>query len=316
MFRSSHFGKHFATLTVERKAASWARIWTAFAILFLASSAIAQKPVAAPPPTNKLLYMFRLYYLPFSLYFREGNDVNEILPFVDKDEKGISKRLVEAQEIETINQEWDQIRETWKRRSLFLTSGAPLNETKVISASLISHKIPISRRAFDGISLTDRIKINEILKLKSTEIQENFKQLRFVKSFIPKDNKRTFHFFIISASWCESCLEYRALLETYVKQYPDNNFTLHSIMIDDPKQQLFDGEILKELFPHPKNYSHESIPRFLALENPEGQPTLWEEGEALRIVFERYFEKHRGFLDSKSSIFKKLQIQRKVSSQR
>ena len=107
----------------------------------------------------------------------------------------------------------------------------------------------------------------------------------------------------MSASWCESCREYRILLESYLKEFPQSNVTLHSVVIEDEKENIFDSLLLKELFPHPKKYSHDSIPRFLALEFVNGEPRLLEEGDALQAFYERFFKSHQGFLDSQTTLF-------------
>lgn len=253
--------------------------------------------------TNKLLQMYRLYYLPFSLHFREGANPNEIVPFVNADPKGITKRLLRAPELAQLNEQWDALREPYKKRSLFLNTQVGLNQSVRISRALVSHSVSTTRRALDGVSIEDRIRINDMLKSKPAEVQNLFKQLRFLKSFLGQQDETQFNFFIVSANWCQSCLEYRVLLETYFKQFPTPQVTLHSIVVQDPKEEIFDAPILKDLFPNPHLYSHESIPRFLSFETPEGKPTILEEGDALRTLFTRYLEKHRGFLDPKTTLF-------------
>ncbi len=46
------------------------------------------------------------------------------------------------------------------------------------------------------------------------------------------------------------------------------------------------------------------MPRFLALETLNGKTTVYEEGEALLELYERYFKQHRGYLDSRTSLFR------------
>lgn len=260
----------------------------------------------APPAskkTNKLLQMYRIYYLPFSLHFREGTNPNEIVPFVNADPKGITKRLLRAPELAQLNEQWDAVRDPWKKKSLFLNTPVGLNQSVRISRALVSHNVATTRRALDGVSIEDRIRINDMLKAKPPEVQNLFKQLRFLKSFLGQQDEGQFNFFIVSAHWCQSCLEYRVLLESYFKQFPNPQVTLHSIIVQDPKEEIFDAPILKDLFPNPQAYSHESIPRFLSFETPDGKPTILEEGDAVRTLFTRYLEKHRGFMDSKTTLF-------------
>ncbi|MEZ4752137.1 MAG: hypothetical protein R3B54_16335 [Bdellovibrionota bacterium] len=273
-------------------------------LMVVAFAAIAASP-DKDKPENKLLQMYRLYYLPFNVFFREGNSSNEIVPFVDADPNGLTKRMVKAQELQVLNTEWDEMRKDWKKRSLFLTTQVPVNKSVRITRGLMSHKISLTRTAFDGIDLNDRIKLNNALKSKTPQLQKAFKQLRFLKSFITEDNEDKFNFFVVSASWCQSCLEYRVLLESYVKRFADPKLVLHSLVLEDPKEEVFDAKVMEELFPNPKKYSHESIPRFLAYENVKGKPTVYEEGDALKALYDRFFIKHRGYLNDKISIFGK-----------
>jgi hypothetical protein len=113
-----------------------------------------------------------------------------------------------------------------------------------------------------------------------------------------------FNFFIISASWCDSCRQYRVLLETYAKTFPDMGLNLHSVVVEDPKEEIFESTLLKQLFPNAKKYSHNSIPRFLALQTSHGKTQIWEEGEALQELYRRFYKDQRGYLDSRSTLFK------------
>ena len=131
-----------------------------------------------------------------------------------------------------------------------------------------------------------------------------FYQLRFLKSLLESSDEAKFNFFIVSASWCDSSREYRTLLESYFKKFPNAHLTLHSVVVDDPKKQIFDSRLMKELFPHPKRYTHETVPRFLAMQIVNGQPKIWEEGEALRELYERFYASHRGFLAPQIKLFK------------
>lgn len=270
-----------------------------------------------PKPVNKLLQMYNFYYLPFSITWREGKALNDIIPLIST-KPGEPGRLIKAEELETLDKEWNGFKDDWKKRSLLLSTPVALNETVHISQRLVSHHIPLTRAAFDGISITDRIQLNDALKNKSPEVQAAFKQFRFLKSFVQPLEEEKFNFFIVSASWCDSCKEYRVLLETYLKTFPDSGLILHSVVIEDPKEEVFDSRILKELFPHPKKYTHDSIPRFLAIQTAQGKTTIWEEGEALQELYERFYKKNRGFLDTRTTLFKKspasLQVDPQLSS--
>lgn len=254
---------------------------------------------AEPAKTNKLLYMYRFYYLPFSIEFKEGKTNNDILPYV-RDANSGALRLIKADELQAVDTEWGNIREPWRSKSLLLTTPVPIGENVRITTRLSSHRIPLNRTALDGFSLNDRIQVGEGLKGKSREEQVELRQYLFLRSFLNKMDDGRFNFFMVSASWCESCREYRLLLEAYFKNFPkEQGLNFHSVVIEDPREEIFEKPILKELFPNPKKYSHESIPRFLALEVVDGKSIVLEEGDALKALYERYFEKHRGYLDKK-----------------
>jgi hypothetical protein len=200
--------------------------------------------------------------------------------------------------------EWNKIKEAWKKKSLLLLTPVATGESVRISQRLISHHIPLTRTAFDTLSINDRIQLGQALQTKAPEVQAAFKQLRFLKSFLRPGDEEKFNFFIISASWCDSCREYRNLFESYFKAFPAPLVNLHSVVIEDPKEEIFDARILKELFPNPKKYSHNSIPRFLALESVRGKTTIWEEGEALQELYERFYKLHHGFLNPRVTLFR------------
>jgi hypothetical protein len=64
---------------------------------------------------------------------------------------------------------------------------------------------------------------------------------------------------------------------------------------------------MKDLFPFPENYTHDSVPRFLAIQMVKGQLKVWEEGEALRELKDRFFAQYRGFLNSKFTLMGKME---------
>jgi len=254
------------------------------------------------PRVNKLLYMYDFYYLPFSVEFREGRSVNDILPFLPG-RFGEPGRLLTADELQQLDKEWNQIKAAWRTKSLLLSTAVASNKSVRVTQRIASHVIPFSRSAFDTLSLDERIQINDVLKGKSPEIQAGFRQLRFLKSFLQPGDENRFAFFIISASWCESCREYRVLFEAYFKTFSDPGTALHSVVVTDPNEQIFESRLIKELFPNPAKYTHDSVPRFLAVETVNGRAVVHEEGEALMALYDRFFRQHRGYLDSKTSLF-------------
>jgi thiol-disulfide isomerase/thioredoxin len=253
-------------------------------------------------PVNKLQYLYQLFYLPFEIDFKEGEKVDEIILWIMNEEK---PRVLKASELKKLDGEWAKLREPWVKKSLLLSTPVDLGKSVRISPRLISHKIPIYQGLLDRINLEQRMLLKEELSNKSPEVEANTKQIVFLKSLLNKEDESKFNFFLVSASWCESCKEYRVLFETYAKTFPHPDLTLHSLYIDDPKEQIFEKPLLKSLFPNPKRYSHETIPRFIAMEIKDGKYSVWEEGEALKEVYERYFKEHRGFLKQKVSPFTK-----------
>lgn len=253
-------------------------------------------------PANKLTEMFRLYYLPFSLDFKEGAAVNEIFPY-RIDGSGEFSQLVHPEELQRLNSQWDSIREGWKKKSLLLTTPVALNETVRVTQHLTSSRIPMTRTAQDGLSIQDRIVLQNMLQDKPKEIKEAVLQMRFLKSFLPPLDEERFNFFIFSPSWCESSKEYRALLEAYFKQFSNSTLNFHSVIIDDPNEEIFDSRIFQELFPKKSATTTEIVPRFIAIQTIQGRTQVWEEGDALRELSLRFFGTHRGFLDHTSSLF-------------
>ncbi len=270
--------------------------------LMMASFGLSDEDPSLHGPVNKLMYMYDVYYLPFSVEFREGRTVNDILPYI-KNSSGES-RIIKAEELQNLDSQWATIKEPWKDHSLLQSTQVAANSTVRISSHLVSHRIGITRSAFDNVSISERIQLAELLKEKPPEVQAAFKQLTFLRSLLgPSDNGR-FNFFVFSASWCDSCKEYRVLLENYLRNFSQSDVVLHSVVIDDPKEEIFERPLLKELFPNPKKYSHESIPRFAVLEFIEGKPHVLEEGEALQALYERYLKPHRGYMDNRATLFK------------
>lgn len=255
-------------------------------------------------PVNKLLYMYRYYYLPFSIEFKEGKSVNDILPLIEDQESG-NKRLIKADELSALDEEWNEIKKPIQQKSLFLSTKVPLNGSVRISSHLASHRVMITRTALDPLDLNERLLVKRTLEGKPAEVQANYKQLLFLKSFLGNEDQGKFNLFVVSASWCESCKEYRVLLESYFRTFLPEGLNVHSLVVEDAKEQIFEHPFLKELFPNPKKYSHNSIPRFIAIETMDGKPVIFEEGEALAAAYDRFFKEKVGYLDKKVALFAK-----------
>jgi len=278
----------------------------AFLFPLSASAKKAEKKTA-----NKLLYMYRFYYLPFSVDFQKGSNKDEVLPFILDNNK--QERLIKAEELQVLDREWEAVREPWKKKSLFLNTPVAMNKSARISQHIASHQIGLNRTAFDGLSINDQIKLKNALGSKPVEVQKTFRQLRFLKSFLSNVDQGRFNFFIISPHWCESSKNYRVLFEAYLKAFPQKEVNLHSVVILDPNEQIFDSPAIRDMFPNPKKYTHESVPRFLALDLTNGKTAIYEEGDAIKELYNRYFKSKRGYLDSKTTLFNKL---RKIGAAR
>ncbi len=265
------------------------------AAVFLALPLRADDPAKTAPKVNKLLAMYELFYLPFPMEFHVGRNLETILPFVT-DARGEATRIVEAHELVGLDAEWSKIRGGWRAKSLLEFHSVPTGKSVRITQRLVSHRVPVTRAATDTLPLADRVALNDSLKGKSAAVIASFYQLRFLQSLLEKGDEGKFNFFIVSASWCDSSREYRTLLEAYFKKFPHPDLTLHSLMVEDPKQAIFDSRLMKELFPHSKRYTHDTVPRFLAVQTVNGQSKIWEEGEALRELYDRFYAQHRGFL--------------------
>lgn len=251
---------------------------------------------------NKLLYMYRFYYLPFSIQFREGKTQNDILPMIE-DAQADDLRLIKADELQKLDEEWGSLKDAIRKKSLFLNTPVPLNESVRISSHLASHRVRLSRSAFDSLNLNERIAVIEALKNKPNAVQAQYKQLLFAKSLLNENDVGKFNFIMVAASWCESSREYRVMIENYFRTFLPEQVNIHSLIVDDPKEQIFEHPFLRELFPNEKSYSHQSIPKFLAVDETQGNTVVLEEGEALAALYDRYFKEKRGYLDDKSSLF-------------
>lgn len=256
------------------------------------------------PRVNKLQYMYDFFYLPFSIDFRVGRDVDTVLPYLLRPAPE-QPRLLEAHELVALDETWSKTRAEWRGKSLLEANPVKEGKSLRITQRIVSHRISVKRTAIDTLSVTDRMALNETLKGKSPEVLAAFYQLRFIKSLLSPQDEKKFNFFVVSASWCQSSREYRNLLEAYIKKFNNSELVYHSLIVEDPKQEIFDSRLIKELFPHPKRYTQETVPRFLAFANIEGKPTIWEEGDALKQLYDRYFIEHRGFLDAQTPLFQK-----------
>lgn len=264
--------------------------------LFLFSGLSRAETAAPQIKFNKLREMYSFYYLPFNVHFKVGEQNDDIFPMVP-DTMGQLTKIVSPEDMKKIEAEWSVIRETWKKKSLFLLTPVELGKKVRISNRLISHKIGVNRTAMDHLSLSHKMVLQQSLRDKPADVQANMTQLAFLKSFMDDNDKQNFNFFIFAPSWCASSKEYRAIFESYFKRFATPQLTLHSVIIEDPEESIFDSKVFKELFPHNLQYSHEIVPRFLAFEQKDGRSVVYEEGEALAVLFENFFKQHQGFLN-------------------
>lgn len=252
---------------------------------------------------NKLLYMYHFYYLPFSIDFRVGRTENDIVPFLPARRVGGGRMLTNG-EWASLEAEHRKLRTDWERRSLLLSEEVPVGESKRLSPRITAHHINASRTAFESVAIGDRIQFQNLLKAKSPEVQAQFRQLQFLRSFLRPEDDGAFNFFVVSASWCPSCREYRMLFETYFKDFAPEKAKLHSILVEDPAHAIFTSPVMRELFPKGPHGSKATVPRFLAVENVEGTLVVHEDGDALFELYERFFKKVRGYQDGRLSLLR------------
>lgn len=279
-------------------------------VVFLFVAQIIYSEPALKQPSNKLLHMYELFYLPFKIEFKQGRTYNDIFPLV-ADKRGEFTQLLTPEQLKSLDQEYSSERKSWEKSSLFLNTPLELDESQQITQRLISHRVSLKRTAWEKVSVADQIKVKALLDGKPEMIKKAVTQYQFLRSLMKGANEEKFNFFIIGPSWCESSKEYRYILEYYSKKFPNAQLVLHSVVVDDPQGQIFESQLIKDLFPFPENYSHNSVPRFLALEKDKGQLKVWEEGEALIELKNRFFAEHRGFLDSSLPIMKKVSLPNK-----
>jgi hypothetical protein len=277
-----------------------------FAFILIVGHAQAE-PVQEPgQPANKLLHMYELFYLPFSIEFKQGKTYNDIFPLV-ADKTGKFNQILKPEELSRLDNEYLSIRADWTKNSLFLNTPLEIGESQKITQRLVSHRVPLKRAAWDKVSVSEQIKVNALLEGKPEPIRKAVTQIQFLRGFLKAGDEEKFNFFMIGPQWCESSKEYRYILEYYSKKFPSPELVLHSVVIEDPQQQIFDSQIMKDLFPFPENYTHDSVPRFLAIQMVKGQLKVWEEGEALRELKDRFFAQYRGFLNSKFTLMGKME---------
>jgi hypothetical protein len=260
-------------------------------LAILATLVSGQSPPVAS--TNKRLAMYRVFYLPLELTFQPGRDLDSILPY-----RG--NRLLEAHELVTFDTKLSSFRAGLKSKSFLASTETATGKSKRVTPHLHNHLVSFNKSALDGLSKQERSETTKTLGDKEAEVAHAFYQLRLLRNFVDPSEEGLFNFFVVSASWCQSSREYRILLESYFKNFSPNA-VLHSVIISGDHKQIFQSPFLKEFFPHPREYSHDSIPRFLAVEWAEGQPRIWEEGEALAELYDRYLAPHRGFLENTDS---------------
>ncbi|NDG26516.1 MAG: hypothetical protein EB120_05000 [Proteobacteria bacterium] len=274
--------------------------------LIVGRGGYAEPAISGNQAVNKLLHMYELFYLPFSIEFKQGRSYNDIFPLVS-DKTGKFNLLLKPEDLTRLDSDYLTHRAEWSKTSLFLSTQVELGESERITQRLVAHRIPLKRGAWDKISMTEQIQVKTLLEGKPEAVKKAVTQIQFLRSFLKPHDDEKFNFFVIGPNWCESSKEYRYILEYYAKKFVNPDLILHSVVIEDPKQQIFDSELLKTLFPFPENYSHESVPRFLAIQNVQGKLKVWEEGDALRELKDRFFAQYRGFLNSKFTLLSKIE---------
>lgn len=277
-------------------------------ILLGCSNGFSESPVKEP--TNKLLHMYEIFYLPFTIEFKQGRTYNDIFPLV-ADKRGEFTQLLTPEQLRVLDQEFGSERKQWQKTSLFLNTPLELNESQQITQRLVSHRISLKKTAWDQVSVADQIKVKALLDGKPEMVKKAVTQYQFLRNLMKGIDEEKFNFFVIGPSWCESSKEYRYILEFYSKKFPNTQLVLHSVVVDDPQEQIFGSQLMQDLFPFPENYSHDSVPRFLALQKERGQLKVWEEGDALVELKNRFFAQHRGFLDSSLPVMRKLSLPNK-----
>lgn len=282
----------------------------ALSILFLIHSSSGFSETVVKEPSNKLLHMYELFYLPFTIEFKQGRTYNDIFPLV-ADKRGEFSQLLNPEQLKGLDLEFSSERKNWQKTSLFLNTPLDLNESQQITQHLFSHRISLKRTAWDQVSVADQIKVKALLEGKPEMVKKAVTQYQFLRSLMKGASEEKFNFFVIGPSWCESSKEYRYILEYYAKKFPHSELVIHSVVIDDPQEQIFGSQLLQDLFPFPENYSHDSVPRFLALQKDHGQLKVWEEGDALTELKNRFLAQHRGFLDSSLPIMRKVSLPNK-----
>lgn len=240
--------------------------------------------------------MYRLFYLPFSIDFQQGKELNDIFP-LGSHTKENNPQLIKPEQLRQLDTKFSEMRKSWEKNSLFLNTPVESGKSQRISQRLISHRLELKSTAWDRVPVTDQIKVKALLDGKPEVVKKAVTQYQFLRSFLNGQEEEKFNFFIIGPSWCESTREYRSILEYYAKSFLDSRWLLHSVVINDPNEMIFESQVLRDLFPFPENYSHDSVPRFIALQKENGQLKVWEEGDALIELQRRFLDKHRGFLD-------------------
>lgn len=166
--------------------------------------------------------------------------------------KGEFTRLITPEQLKALDHEFTSERKSWQKSSLFLSTPLEANESQQITQRLFSHRISLKRTAWDQVSVADQIKVKALLDGKPEMVKKAVTQYQFLRSLMKGADEDKFNFFIIGPSWCESSKEYRYLLEYYSKKFPQNQLVLHSVVVDDPQEQIFGSQLLKDLFPFQK----------------------------------------------------------------
>ena len=150
-------------------------------ILFLMTAPRGFSEPAPKEPTNKLLHMYELFYLPFTIEFKQGRTYNDIFPLV-ADKKGAFTQLITPEQLKALDQEFSSERKTWQKSSLFLNTPLELNESQQITQRLFSHRISLKRTAWDQVSVADQIKVKALLEDKPDMVRKQLPNTSFYEA--------------------------------------------------------------------------------------------------------------------------------------
>ena len=249
-----------------------------------------------PPVIAKVPLLYSLYYLPFSASFSEGRGLSEVVGTL-LNKAGKPVRYLHPADMEKYDKRLEQVISQWQKESLLLKTKVTENKPAAISAHLVSHLIKYDDSAFRLLPLGQRLDAEVPLAGESQSNYEKRRQQVFLETFLRESDKKLVNVFVVSASWCASCYQYRILLEKYAKWFFPPDAVLHSVTVEDPQEKMAKGRAYQELFRERSSRENASVPAFIWYDGRKNPPEISEEGAALQKLYESYLESHRGFLD-------------------